>query len=431
MPPKGKDKAKPRGLATAAKPRSSGSSSMASTLSQMMLFVKPSLPKADPLEAHKVDQAQHTKAVEATAAAFAPEAILSNRSLHYHTAAADNSNAWTIVSVRRAQCGADPKISTFAGKQTIHEYTAFSRSQHFGGVGLSRVNVGVQVTRSFVSHPPGSNRSWSGGAARIALCVPCLHGGAEPSSPMLSTPTGIRWLGSVFMEHYRKLGIAHAYLHTVVAQFPALPTRLPHSFHHVAWLNNCSERGQETWALSIHNNKANFCYLSVEDTIRYWGQVWVLNDCIHRAHANGFSWVLSLDVDELLTFAPPTTLPSYIWKKERSARGEVNGITFGSNREPDSRGCPRSGVQDGHLQPPVDPTCRGGCTVGNKRNTSCAQVCTGSSGHRKHLVFTPDAVAANIHDIEVCAPACHVFDESTEVAWLRHVQIDLVACTST
>ena len=188
------------------------------------------------------------------------------------------------------------------------------------------------------------------------------------------------------------------------------------------WMNNLKHAAALTWV------KIGF----PTDQFWYFGQNWVVQDCIHRAAAAGFQHVLSLDLDEFLNFADPLLdIPTYADKflQPRAHQRSLDVVTFGSTAETLRSPCgdtaslchaPPPAYENISCHVPDSPT----CAVKEKRDW---RLCGGGCGHRKHLVYAPRILTANIHFASHCkseqhsqSGACNRHIETTDRAYLRH-----------
>jgi len=219
------------------------------------------------------------------------------------------------------------------------------------------------------------------------------------------------------VEYYFWLGVDHAYVYTMIP------------------LNHLSGSGggltvvSMTWASST--------------SLHQRGQNWQINDCVHRAAADGFDWSLSVDLDEALMFAGADSLPSpwipWSWKWipwRRKPPGSVKAFlqrkrfhpdvyTFGSDLTTEPADYERYKLVGAHRGVTT-------CLVKNltsgvlaNRQVGAKEVCVGWQGRRKALMQTRRVFVANIHFTRQCRTGrvlrrCNVEDLDTETAWLLH-----------
>jgi len=171
------------------------------------------------------------------------------------------------------------------------------------------------------------------------------------------------------------------------------------------------------------------------DAFPVWqrGQNFQINDCVHRAAARGFEWVLSLDIDEWLVLPPRTRSLHELVR----AAGSVDVFSFGSRRAAtvqaaaDAPSCPPLAL---HMEQHNRTLaymqkmglCNGTCAdahVHIPSFTCCSMhMCVGALGHRKHLLRAASAFAANIHFVHHCkAGPCRIVDLDAGDTYLAHV----------
>jgi len=196
-----------------------------------------------------------------------------------------------------------------------------------------------------------SSNLWRG-AFETAVCVPTWYGDMFE-----------RGVSAYFMDwlaHYKAIGASRAYIHAEGPEPEWLPgaiaSRGPSSLLEVVW---------------VHLEP-----IGTVQNLWYHGQMWALNDCPKRAHADGFPWVLSLDADEMLTFVDPSlTIPAYLHGLGSSI-GDFDAVLFESVVTPLTRKCHSA------------------------EDYSCAVMeHTAPDSHPKHLVSTARVLVLNIHFI--------------------------------
>ena len=230
--------------------------------------------------------------------------------------------------------------------------------------------------------PPGNGTG-------VAVCAPTAHG------PFLGLRGG-RWVARWF-AHYRSLGAAHAFVYAAAPPAWAVPGV---TVVEAPFLARC--------AAPVPDGRRHGarCPFAANRSLMYWGQNFVLNDCLARGRAAGFAWVLSVDVDEFLE--APRGLAVLL--------DGADVATFGSAVE-DVVPCPPPHSPPPPCAPPApprDPTCAHGCA-------DCGR-CLRNRGRRKHAARAGRALFANVHFVapRACRPPCAVRDVRTDDGWLRH-----------
>ena len=164
--------------------------------------------------------------------------------------------------------GAAYSAVTFVGEPpvglppTCRQTTA---SRWWGEIGLP---VTVALCPSAVERPPREQA----GPARAAVCVPAIYGKLPADGGKSPTPDDI-------LQHHRRnqnLGFAHTYVYVANSSWRLPPPAPPGlTLLYTPWVDGMR--------------------------VATRGQVWQNNDCLHRAAADGFDWVLLADADELLS----------------------------------------------------------------------------------------------------------------------------------
>ena len=203
-----------------------------------------------------------------------------------------------------------------------------------------------------------------------------------------------------YLDYYERLGFRHIFIYGANEGPPS-------------WLRRLKTAAADaiTWIqFSFETEK-----------LWYFGQNWEINDCIHRATSLGFTHILSLDFDELLTFTDPyESIKSYV-----AANHDADIFTFGSAVDRLEISCTDLSGLYCHKKPPPSKniSCHGSA-CGRKQREDL-RLCSGFCGHRKHLVYGPRVLVANIHYVHHCKQGhrrerCVTKTESTDTAWLRH-----------
>ena len=242
---------------------------------------------------------------------------------------------------------------------------------------------------------------------RVALCM---------SNPLFGpslSPAGLRWMGN-FLDHYGALGATHGFLYRRAResqQCPALNTSL-----NVTWVD---------LAFSTRN-------------LWYNGQIWAINDCVQRAASQGFSWALTVDVDEALVLARGYTLGDFVAK-----HGGAVDVFYLSAIYRAEQAClagarctrsqmilpPRNEETDASLRVCLRAIPSG---LPQLNDTTERGKCNGAHGRvLKHLVRLGSAVVAGVHDVSHCfarpglsmyaARECRAYHVRTSEGWLQHV----------
>ena len=245
--------------------------------------------------------------------------------------------------------------------------------------------------------------------AKVALCL---------SNPLFGpslSPAGLRWMG-LFLDHYHALGAAaHAFLYRRARESqmcPALKTSL-----NVTWVE---------LAFSTQN-------------LWYNGQIWAINDCMQRAASQGFSWALTVDVDEVLVLARSHSLGEFV-----ANHGAGVDVIYFSAIYRAGRAC-LEGAQCTRSQMILPPrnektdSLLGACLraipsgLRQLNDTTLRGMCNGGHGRvLKHLVRLGSAVVAGLHHVSHCfalrpglliytARECQAFHVPTSEGWLQHV----------
>lgn len=239
------------------------------------------------------------------------------------------------------------------------------------------------------------------GEFSTAVCVPFFYG-------EMFNPRTFFFFAS-WVAHYRSLGANRVYIYSKGAA-PGWVARA------LAMLGT-AEALELVW---VH---LDFDFGS----IWYHGQNWALNDCHKRSLADGFSWTLSIDLDEMLAFAAPrTSIAEYL----KSLGRAVDVVDFGSVVTPLTRRCGSAQTYYcGALPPPKTSPLNvpGSVTCHDPElppRMPSADLCIRAKGHRKHLTSTSSVLKLNIHWVDTCTPRrdCDTHHESTHVAWLRHMK---------
>lgn len=249
--------------------------------------------------------------------------------------------------------------------------------------------VFVEHCGAFPPRPPN-------GTATVAVCVPVVYG------DFLNTVRGLRWTAR-FLDHYRALAVSRFVVYTAT-DVPGLFLGDDVALVHVAWLAECA-------APSDRKRHGARCDFAANRSIMYWGQNFVLNDCLQRAAAEGFDWTLNVDLDELLTFAPPVRDVVAFLEERPSA----DVVSLGSAVEAPVPCAAQSREAPCVSRPPAQPTCA--------KCADCA-LCLRNHGRRKHLSRTRRVAKANVHFVQASAclgeTPCAIDDTPTHTAWLRH-----------
>ena len=180
------------------------------------------------------------------------------------------------------------------------------------------------------------------------------------------------------------------------------------------WMNNLRHTQAITWVKWTFD----------ASVFHYYAQNWVVQDCLHRATEEGFEHILSLDVDEFLTFADPAmTIVNYIrdhvhYGTDASTFGSVVEHLNATCDDYERTVCGREGPPD------VDAvTCGPMNHCKTSRKYANHKLCCGACGHRKHITFGPRMLSASVHTAPyVKLGLANVHDVSTDQAYLRHFQ---------
>ena len=220
----------------------------------------------------------------------------------------------------------------------------------------------------------------------VAVCVPPIYTLPPPAGNEAKTGAQV----TEFMKHHRAMGIEHFFIYVCHEHFIR---------------NQSSLQASDTTVLHTP-----FC-TTVNMTMR--AQNWMINECIQRAAAAHYEWVLSCDVDERLGLRDGLSLPMLL-----DDHRDFDVITLGSVlrwRHP-------NGSVAGEAKH---------CQVRNHDRN----MCIGFEGHRKHLTRAHRMYVANLHFVArgtwvrqcrsngtdgTVAVACNMVDLSASEAWLYH-----------
>ena len=225
--------------------------------------------------------------------------------------------------------------------------------------------------------------------ASVALCIPPLYGKVSPA------------VLHAHIAHHKRIGVGHAYFYTTPALHCGSKLELAEvarnaegavSVFDLPWVDKY--KGMQ----SFHGNSG--------------AQVWALNDCIHRAAADGFEWSLNVDLDEFLFLNGAHDIGGLLqiaqheldeepWLSFGGHRAPMEVVTFGSRR-----------ARSPHilaLLPPANFSTSAGdaflppdCDSRPPPRHIRTDTCPGWHGHRKHLVRTHSVFLAVVHHIHQC-----------------------------
>mmetsp|Transcript_15316 Transcript_15316/g.46375 ORF Transcript_15316/g.46375 Transcript_15316/m.46375 type:complete len:424 (+) Transcript_15316:37-1308(+) len=295
--------------------------------------------------------------------------------------------------------------------------------------------------------PLSSSSNGDEDGATVAVCVPA------PLESYMHWPSFENYLAN-FFQYYVQLGVSRFYTY--------------------------SKREPDTWVIGTPGAEL-LTWLHVTfptQGLFQEGRHWFAQDCLHRATAEGYSHALSLDFFEFLTFVNQTAdLRAYANRTHRAYATDI--VTFGSQAESFSRPCPSSSEEETEnnssrydwastayhlptlmgdegklftgdsssseeeeeepkrrltdcdapgfsLTPPSLVHCGGvRCELHEKEDH---RYCSGECGQRKHLLYGPRALVANVNFAHVCKVSprtrnrqrCHSLTESTDHAFLRN-----------
>ena len=137
----------------------------------------------------------------------------------------------------------------------------------------------IGVTQLVGSRSVGTYRHIEQRRSTVAACVPAIYGmNMDPTHHKIGRLDPLGQL-ETFMATHRALGVDHFFLYACDA----------------ASVNHSSVRRSDTTVLFTP-----FCNREQARMIQR-GQPFTINDCIHRAAAQRFSWVVSMDIDERLS----------------------------------------------------------------------------------------------------------------------------------
>ena len=234
------------------------------------------------------------------------------------------------------------------------------------------------------------------GAASVAMCIPGVYGAHITQEDVLR-----------HHRYHRQLGVSHTFLYVANMSW-----RLPSSVRHVSVLYT-------PW---VHDHR-----------LHSRGQLWHINDCIHRAGRVGFAWTLNIDLDEWLYLLPrgrlhqsaprdpidppSATLHGFLRRQPAS----VDVITLGSRTVSNWSTATLAGTRPKctRWSSMLPHTVFGG--IRDALGVSAA-VCVGPQGHRKHLTRTNRIWACHVHVCEHCQRGpCVVSNMRNDAQFVYHM----------
>ena len=214
----------------------------------------------------------------------------------------------------------------------------------------------------------------------VAACVPPIYVVPPPHGSFTATTQQV----GAFLDHHREMGISRFFMYVCDADVAS----------------HISLQSSDTTVL--------FTTMCTSTNMTMRAQNWMINECIQRAAAANFEWVLSCDIDERLAFEPGLSLQQLL-----AEHPKADAFTLGSVlrwRHPDGT---VAGVRR-HCQTRAKP-----------------EMCLGYDGHRKHLTRAHRLFVANLHFIlegewvRRCRAGhsvdfCHIVHMNSSKAWLYH-----------
>ena len=190
-----------------------------------------------------------------------------------------------------------------------------------------------------------------------------------------------------FMQHHRSVGIAHFFVYICDDGFGRSQDSLQASDTTVLHTPFCS---------------------TVNMTMR--AQNWMINECIQRAAAAHYEWVLSSDIDERLGLRDGLSLSALLDDHRADDVLSLGSVLRWRH--------PNGSVAGTRLH----------CETGGFRDR---YMCLGYEGHRKHLTRASRLFVANLHFVQsskrwkqcrngTTAVTCTIFDLNATDAWLYH-----------
>lgn len=185
------------------------------------------------------------------------------------------------------------------------------------------------------------------------------------------------------------------------------------------------------WVSKLEHNVTLVRYSA--SSLWYHGQNWVIQDCTHRATSEGYDYAFNVDLDEWLTFRDPS-IKILEYMRNLTKLG-YDGADFGSVDESPGRSCGDLGNKTcdiDHVPMPSAVSCNGGVCFREKKMNHDRRLCPKYCGRRKHVVYGPRTLQSNIHFAYGCHDGpCFTYAESTDVAWLRHLDMSEESNTPT
>ena len=238
---------------------------------------------------------------------------------------------------------------TFSTKSSLDKTNVY--------VSIYRSNYTISTKKSFQKRE--DDESW------FAACVPPIYGSIGLSNIV------------EYIDHHRKIGIRHFFI----------------------YFTNCSNYLQyELQSVLLNTNMSLLCmpWVNYEKNIHQRGQLWHMNDCVHRARSIGWKWVLFNDIDERLHISS-TFLNKF---------SKYDVITFGSKLNNKT-------------------TC---IDARYKRNIN---MCLRWGGWRKLVVHTMNILNVYVHFEGNCLNhtnyhpiSCKVYNVPADEFWISHKRIN-------
>jgi hypothetical protein len=211
-------------------------------------------------------------------------------------------------------------------------------------------------------------------------------------SPVVIGRLNSTWFDA-WVAWHRKLGVQHLFFYTAGKPSDMHPVGVSYDWIDVGgWLRDFT-----TWSRA---------------------QLWSMHDCLFRARAHRVSWLLFLDVDELLRLPPGDTLPQLA---ARLVSDGKTGASFGSVPYLNTVCRPNAARGSTLAELAAYRALQAECQPWDDHPPAPPAVCPGWQGRRKYMLHTLATHKLHIHHADV-TPERYI-DLSTEDGyWLKHVR---------
>ena len=270
----------------------------------------------------------------------------------------------------------------------------------FAGDPQGGLDVGVALCGD--SDGAASTRAPASTSPSFAMCIPALYGDAASYAAITR-----------HLHHHQRLGVQHSFLYV-----------------HAKWLAE-SPASRNGTRLASHNvSLLSLAWLS-RFKLHQRGQLFQINDCIHRAASRGLTWTLNIDLDEFAFLyevvnprKPHLTGDAHAIQlgtlvEQEGSKSNASVLTFGARFV-------KSFVENGTLAAVTSAKSHllGGLIFClSSRHVWVAWTCSGYLGRRKHLTHTKRVWLAGIHHVPHCkAGNCSVRHLDARHKWLMHLR---------